>query len=77
MLIIPFICPYISFSPIKVFVSDFSAPMSARIFKFCIHIERVEVYCVKENYDAELFFLPSYSIFFPFFFLHLSLQCNA
>ena len=30
-------------------VIDFSAPMTARIFKFCIHLERGQVYCGKEN----------------------------
>ena len=32
------------FLPIKVFVTDFSAPVRARVFKFCIHLQRVEIY---------------------------------
>ena len=49
-------------------VTDFSAPMRAKVFKFCIHLLRVEVYCVKENNNAEIYF----AFFFPFF--HISLH---
>ena len=31
-----------SFSPIKCFVTDFSAPVRVRVCKFCIHLQRVE-----------------------------------
>ena len=31
------------------FVTDFSAPMRASVFQFFTHLQRVEVYCVKEN----------------------------
>ena len=44
-----------SFSPIKCFVTDFLAPMRARVFKFCIHLECGQVYC-GENQDAEIYF---------------------
>ena len=64
--IIPFICPF-SFSPIKFFITDFSASVRTKVFKFCTHLLRVEVYCVKENNNAEIYF----AFFFPFL-AHLS-----
>ena len=30
--------------------------MRAIVFKFCIHLESVKVYCGKENQDAEIYF---------------------
>ena len=58
---------------LQVSVIDFSASMRARVFKFLIHLDSGQVYCGKENQDAEIHFcLP-----FPFFFFHLSLQCNT
>ena len=54
-LIIPFICPF-SFPPIKFFITYLSVPMKAGVFKFCIHLQRVEVYWVKENHNAEIYF---------------------
>ena len=65
-LTIPFFVLF-SFSPIKISVTDFSAPMRARVFKFCIHLQSGQVYCGKENQDAEFHFC----LLFPFF--HLSL----
>ena len=62
MLIIPFISPFFFFSN-KFFNTDFSAPMRATVFKFCILLQRVEVYYVKENHDAEIYF----AFFLPFF----------
>ena len=50
----------------KFFLTDFSAPIRARFFKFCMHLERVEVYCVKENHGAEVNFPFFFSFFFPF-----------
>ena len=61
------------FSSIKYFVADFSFPIRARFFELCVHLQRVEVFCVKEIDGAEMFW-PS---FLPFSFLQLSLQCNA
>ena len=55
----------------KFFITDFSAPKTARVFKFCIHLQKIEVYCVKDNHDAQV----SFAFFLPF--SHLSLQCNA
>ena len=61
-LIIRFICPF-SFSPIKLFITEFSAPIIARVLKFCIHLERGQVYCRKENQHSVINFCP----LFPFF----------
>ena len=64
-LIIPFICPF-SFYPIKHFATEFSVPITARVFKFCIHLERGQVYCGKENEDS----LLNFAFFFHFFISH-------
>ena len=56
-------------SSIKYVATDFSVSMRARVFKFCIPLQRVEEYFVKENH-AEIYFALC-----PFF--HLSLQCNV
>ena len=53
-----------SFSPIKFSVTDFSASMRARVFKFLIHLESGQVYCGTENQDAEIYFYH----LFPFSF---------
>ena len=60
MIIIPFICRIFCYSPIF-FVTDFSAPLRAIVVKFCIHLQRIEVYCVKKN------MLLNIAIFFPVF----------
>ena len=62
---------FFSFAPIFFFLTDFSALMGATVFKFYIHVHRVESYCVKENQEAEIYF----AFLLPFF--HLSLGCNA
>ena len=31
------------------FLSDFSAPIGASVFKFCVHLQVGKVYCVNEN----------------------------
>ena len=59
---------HFSFSPIKHFVTEFSAPIIARVFKFCIHLERGQVYCGTENQDAEIYFYH----LFPFFLFSIS-----
>ena len=51
LLIISFICPFI-FLPNNTFLTEFSAPITARVYKFCIHLDRGQVYCGKENQDA-------------------------
>ena len=50
-----------SFSLIEISVTDFSSPIYARFFKFCIHVDSVQVYCVRENQMASICF----SILFP------------
>ena len=46
---------FLSFQ-INLFITEFSAPITARVFKFCIHLERGQVYCWKENQDAVINF---------------------
>ena len=53
VLIIAIICPFFFLSN-KNSVTDFSASMRAKVFKFCIHLESGQVYCGKENQDAEI-----------------------
>ena len=50
------------FSPIKISVADFSAPIGASVFKFCVHLQEGLVYCVNENKDAN----PHLPSFFKF-----------
>ena len=59
---------HFSFSPIKVFVTDFWASMRAKVFKFCIHLESGQVYCGKENQDAEI----NFCLLFPFLLFSIS-----
>ena len=47
----------------EISVTDFSAPIEASFFKFCVHLQVGKVYCVNENKDANSFFA-----FFQFFF---------
>ena len=65
--IIPFFVHF-SFSPIKPFVTEFLAHITARVFKFCIHLERGQVYCGKENQDAVI----NFCLLFPFSFFSIS-----
>ena len=44
LLISPFICSFFSFSPMEVSVTDFSAPIGASVFKFCVHLQDGKVY---------------------------------
>ena len=57
---------HFSFSPLKLFVTEFSAPIIARVFKFCVHHEKGQVYCEKENQDSVVNLCHFFSIF-PFF----------
>ena len=59
----PLFAYFFLFFPIKFFITDFSARMRVRVFKFCISLQRVELYVVKENHDAEIYF----AFFFHFF----------
>ena len=45
-------------------VTDFSAPIGASVFKFCVHLQVGKVYCVNENKDAN----PYFALFFQFSF---------
>ena len=47
---------HFSLSPIKISVIAILAPMRARVFNFCIHLEKGQVYCGKENQDAVINF---------------------
>ena len=37
---------------VEISVADFSAPMYASLFKFCIHLDTVQMYCIRENQMA-------------------------
>ena len=47
----------------KISVPDFSAPIGARVFKFCVDLQVGKVYCVNENKDVNSHF----AFFFQFF----------
>ena len=38
-----------SFSPMEISVTDFSAPIGASVFKFCLHLQDGKVYCANGN----------------------------
>ena len=40
----------------KISVTDFSAPIGASVFKFCVHLKVGKVYCVNENSKAHFAF---------------------
>ena len=40
---------HFSFSPMEISVTDFSAPIGASVFKFCVHLQEGKVYCVNGN----------------------------
>ena len=48
----------------KISFADFSSPIGASVFKFCVHLQVGKVYCVNENEGASSHF----AIFFQFFF---------
>ena len=57
----------------KIFVTDFSAPMRATVFKFCVHLHRFDLYCVEENHNAEIYF----AFFFPFYLFFFISHSNV
>ena len=59
---------HFSFSQIKISVTDFSASMRAKVFKFCIHLESGQIYCGKGNQDAEI----NFCLFFLFSLFSIS-----
>ena len=50
----------------EISVTDFSAPIGASVFIFCVHLQEGKVYCVKGNYDVN----PHFAFFFIFSFFH-------
>ena len=64
LLIIPLFVHF-SFSPSNFSVKNFLAFLRARVFKFCLHIESGQVYCVTEN-NTEIY----YAFFFLFSISH-------
>ena len=57
----------------KISVTDFSAPIGASAFKFCVHLQIVKVYCVNENEDAHPHFASFFQILL-FSFCHSYLK---
>ena len=50
----------------KISVADLSAPIGASVFKYSVHLQVCQVYCVNENKDAKAHF----GFFFNFSFCH-------
>ena len=40
---------HFSFSQMEISVTNFSAPIGASVFKFCVHLQEGKVYCVNGN----------------------------
>ena len=40
---------HFSLSPMEISFTDYSAPIRASVFKFCVHLQEGKVYCVKGN----------------------------
>ena len=55
------------------FISDISGPMNASVFKFYIHLQRVEVYCLKEKPGTVIQF-ACFVLLFPFSIRHLNVR---
>ena len=51
----------------EISITDFSAPIGASVFKFCVHLQVGKVYCVNEN-KMLILILPSFFQFFIFSF---------
>ena len=45
----PYLFVHFSFSPLEISVTDFSAPIGASVFEFCLHLQDGKVYCVNGN----------------------------
>ena len=58
---------HFSFSPIKLFVTEFQLLLQ-QVFKFCIQLERGQVYCEKENQDSVI----NFCLLFTFFLFSIS-----
>ena len=57
----------------KIYVTDFSAPIGASVLKFCVHLQVGKVYCVNGNSDAN----PHFTFFFQLSFFLLSILNNT
>ena len=53
----------------EISVTDFSAPIGASVFKFCVHLQEGKVYCVNGNKVAKAHFAFFFQ-FFIFSFFH-------
>ena len=50
----------------KISFTDFSAPIGASVFKFCVHLQVGKVYCENENKNANPLLLSFFKFsFFP------------
>ena len=61
----------------EISVTDFSVPIGASVFKFCVHLQEGKVYCVNENKDAKAhfaFFFQSFIFsFFHSYIIHIDI----
>ena len=48
----------------EISVTDFSAPIGASVFKFCVHFQVGKVYCVNDNKYANLYFASFFNFSF-------------
>ena len=48
---------------LKHFITEFSAPITTIVFKFCIQLARGQVYCGKENQNPVI----NFCLLFPFY----------
>ena len=54
----------------KISVADFSVPIGASVFKFCVHLQVGKVYCVNKNKDAKAHF--AFVFIFSFFHSYIT-----
>ena len=60
----------------EISVTDFSTPIGASVFKFCVHLQEGKVYCVNGNYGKMLILiLPSFFnfSFFLSYIIHIDI----
>ena len=55
----------------EISVTDFSAPIGASVFKFCLHLQDGKVYCVNGNLDANPHFAFFFKLYFSFFLSYI------
>ena len=66
---------FMFFSQIKISVTDFSASMSAKVFKFCIPLDLKVAKCIVGKKIEMLRLIFAFFSIFAFF--HLSFECNT